>query len=185
MSDNEDDVTQGSSPGRIRGASKEFLHQPLRSQITTIPPKAQDQSGEIVSSTAVTGIYANEAPSAAELAVGKATRRNISAQIPTISALGSERPKGSMDLDPASSPSTSTVSTPSSPITAIIDQDAEKFRIYMNKLNNPNRRNVSAPIQVTGNRQDLASVLGQAVAMENIQQQIEIQNQLMGQVQSM
>ena len=73
---------------------------------------------------------------------------------------------------------------PASPIAAIIDQDAEKFRIYMNKLNSPNRRNVSAPIQAMGNKQDLASALGQAVAMENIQQQIDIQNQLMGQVLS-
>ncbi|KAG0271083.1 hypothetical protein BGZ95_001180 [Linnemannia exigua] len=75
-------------------------------------------------------------------------------------------------------------STPASPIAAIIDQDAEKFRMYMNKLNNPGRKIISAPIQIGGGEHnDHAAALGQAVAMENIQTQLELQSQLMGQVQ--
>jgi len=53
----------------------------------------------------------------------------------------------------------------------------------MNKLNNPTRKIISAPIHVGGEVNDHASALGQAVALENIQHQLEIQSQLMGQVQ--
>ncbi|KAF9194265.1 hypothetical protein BGZ51_000425 [Haplosporangium sp. Z 767] len=115
--------------------------------------------------------------------VGTATRKTISGQIPTIPTMQLSKGQGLQELN-VSSPSTGVhaVSTPASPVAAIIDQDAEKFRQYMNKFSNPGRRNVSAPIQVI-NSQDHAAALGQAVAMENIQNQIEIQNQLLGQVQ--
>jgi hypothetical protein len=54
----------------------------------------------------------------------------------------------------------------------------------MNKLNSPSRKIISAPIQVGGeDTNDHATALGQAVAMENIQTQLELQSQLMGQVQ--
>jgi hypothetical protein len=69
---------------------------------------------------------------------------------------------------------------------AIIDQDAEKFRLYLSKIANPGRKNISAPIQVGVEQdppKDHATALGQAVAFENIQQQLEIQNQLLGQLQ--
>jgi hypothetical protein len=55
--------------------------------------------------------------------------------------------------------------------------------MYMNKLNNPGRKIISAPIQIGGETNDHATALGQAVAMENIQTQLELQSQLMGQVQ--
>ncbi|KAG0049748.1 hypothetical protein BGZ83_005431 [Gryganskiella cystojenkinii] len=126
-----------------------------------------------------------EAQKSSLVGMGKAARKNISAQIPVILSTGLGPSRGSMDPSPASpSAATGSISTPASPIAAIIDQDAEKFRMYMSKLNSPSRRNVSAPIQTVDDKQDLASALGQAVAMENIQNQIDIQNQLMGQVQS-
>ncbi|KAG0257538.1 hypothetical protein BG011_003897 [Mortierella polycephala] len=115
--------------------------------------------------------------------VGTATRKTISGQIPTIPIMQLSKGQGLQELN-VSSPLTSVhaASTPVSPVAVIIDQDAEKFRQYMNKFSNSSRRNVSAPIQII-NGQDHASALGQAVAMENIQNQIEIQNQLLGQVQ--
>jgi hypothetical protein len=173
------------------------LSSPLIQSQTIHALPTQDQDDQLVSATKVSltqaGLYANGATPNTELdgqqsglfSASKATRKNISSQIPAISSGGLERSKGSVELSPSPSSGTSSASTPASPIAAIIDQDAEKFRIYMNKLNSPNRRNVSAPIQITGDKQDLASALGQAVAMENIQNQIEIQNQLLGQVQSM
>ncbi|KAF9952254.1 hypothetical protein BGZ70_000669 [Mortierella alpina] len=113
------------------------------------------------------------------LGTATATRRMISAQIPTASlqTQGSQEPSPSplMNMNPNSNPP--------SPIAAIIDQDAEKFRLYMSKLNSSSRKNVSAPIQLGLEGQDKAAALGQAVAMENIQNQLDIQNQLMGQVQ--
>jgi hypothetical protein len=111
------------------------------------------------------------------------TRKTVSAQIPTIpTTLLPQSP--SQELNIPSSPVTSlnAAALPASPIAAIIDQDAEKFRVYLNKLNAP-RKMASAPIQVHSDVSDHASALGQAVALENIQNQIEIQNQLMGQVQ--
>ncbi|GJJ78496.1 RalA-binding protein 1 [Entomortierella parvispora] len=193
VSDNEDEAAQTSSPSRVRGATKvtgdhhsAYSTNSLKQPLQSLPLESQGHDDEfIISATKVTGLYVNEAPSSADNAIGKATRKNISAQIPSISSVGLEWPKGSMELGlVSSSTAISSVATPASPIAAIIDQDAEKFRIYMDKLNNPNRRNVSAPIQAAGSKQDLASALGQAVAMENIQQQLEIQNQLLVQVQS-
>ncbi|KAG0373008.1 hypothetical protein BGX24_012287, partial [Mortierella sp. AD032] len=121
-------------------------------------------------------------------------RRTVSAQIPTIPS--SLSPSFAMDTQNTGAPTSSSLSsssmsmnstsTPASPIAAIIDQDAEKFRMYMNKLNNPGRKNISAPIQIGGGGgepTDHAAALGQAVAMENIQTQLELQSQLMGQVQ--
>lgn len=118
------------------------------------------------------------------------TRKAVSAQIPIIPAQipiipATLSPQStSQELNVPSSPVTSlnAAASPASPIAAIIDQDAEKFRVYMNKLNAP-RKMASAPIQVISDTSDHASALGQAVALENIQNQIEIQNQLMGQVQ--
>ncbi|KAF9988735.1 hypothetical protein BGZ75_008671 [Mortierella antarctica] len=110
-------------------------------------------------------------------------RRNVSGQIPTIPANLSTLPQ---ELGPSSPLNGANVgSLPASPIAAIIDQDAEKFRVYMNKLNSPSRKLVSGPINaIVPDGQDHAAALGQAVAMENIQAQIELKSQLMGQVQT-
>ncbi|KAG9325610.1 hypothetical protein KVV02_000635 [Mortierella alpina] len=110
-------------------------------------------------------------------------RRNVSGQIPTIPANLSTLPQ---ELGPSSPLNGANVgSLPGSPIAAIIDQDAEKFRVYMNKLNSPSRKLVSGPINaIVPDGQDHAAALGQAVAMENIQAQIELKSQLMGQVQT-
>ncbi|CAO3574636.1 unnamed protein product [Mortierella alpina] len=110
-------------------------------------------------------------------------RRNVSGQIPTIPANISTLPQ---ELGPSSPSNGANVgSLPGSPIAAIIDQDAEKFRVYMNKLNSPSRKLVSGPISaIVPEGQDHAAALGQAVAMENIQAQIELKSQLMGQVQT-
>ncbi|KAI1313433.1 hypothetical protein EDD11_002641 [Mortierella claussenii] len=87
------------------------------------------------------------------------------------------------ELGPSSPTGMGPLSTPVSPIAAIIDQDAEKFRVYMNKLNSPNRKAVPGPLAPGTDAQEHAAALGQAVAMENIQAQIEIQNQFMSQTQ--
>ncbi|KAF9573398.1 hypothetical protein EC968_008580 [Mortierella alpina] len=111
-------------------------------------------------------------------------RRNVSGQIPIIPTNLSTLPQ---ELGPSSPLNGANVgSLPGSPIAAIIDQDAEKFRVYMNKLNSPSRKLVSGPISavVPDGQQDHAAALGQAVAMENIQAQIELKSQLMGQVQT-
>ncbi|KAG0281007.1 hypothetical protein BGZ96_001332 [Linnemannia gamsii] len=130
-----------------------------------------------------------QATNTSHLGASPATRKTISAQIPVIpssfsplfssetQAVGASSSLGSPAVV-ASAPSTS-----ASPIAAIIDQDAEKFRIYMNKLNNSGRKIISAPIHIGAETNDHASALGQAVAMENIQTQLELQSQLMGQVQ--
>ncbi|KAF9951758.1 hypothetical protein BGZ72_006782 [Mortierella alpina] len=118
------------------------------------------------------------------LGTATATRRMISAQIPTVSGTASLQTHGSQEPSASSLINMNPNSNPPSPIAAIIDQDAEKFRLYMSKLNSSSRKNVSAPIQLGQEGQDKAAALGQAVAMENIQNQLDIQNQLMGQVQA-
>ncbi|KAG0329634.1 hypothetical protein BGZ99_001241 [Dissophora globulifera] len=161
-SDNEDESLQSSQGHRKKGAS------PLSQSQSQ---EDQDQTSHIVSASKV-----------------PMTRSTISGQILAISpsathSTGGQNPSPltpllSANLESPASPS------PVSPIAAIIDQDAEKFRIYMTKLAHSNRKNVSAPIQINGGSQDHATALGQAVAIENIQNQIEIQNQLLGQLPS-
>ncbi|KAF9345324.1 hypothetical protein BGX26_003286, partial [Mortierella sp. AD094] len=110
------------------------------------------------------------------------SRKMISGQIPTIPTNFSPQNMGSQDLGPSSPTSMNPNIGPVSPIATIIDQDAEKFRVYMNKLNTPSRKG-PGPINSSVDGQDHATALGQAVAMESIQAQIELQNQLMSQAQ--
>ncbi|KAF8948316.1 hypothetical protein BGZ47_005618 [Haplosporangium gracile] len=135
----------------------------------------------------------SQAINTSHLSASPATRKTISTQIPTIPSSFSPSSFASETQGVAASSSASLgspavnvnpTSTPASPIAAIIDQDAEKFKMYMNKLNNSGRKIISAPIQIGGETNDHASALGQAVAMENIQTQLELQSQLMGQVQA-
>ncbi|KAF9296385.1 hypothetical protein BGZ88_012773 [Linnemannia elongata] len=111
-------------------------------------------------------------------------RKNVSGQIPTLSNHLNAQVMAAQDVDPSSPGGMNGNSLPTSPIAAIIDQDAEKYRVYMSKLTNPNRRGPPGANGVSGDNQDHAMALGQAVAMENIQAQIEIQNQLRSQSQN-
>lgn len=111
-------------------------------------------------------------------------RKNVSGQIPNLSNHLNAQVMAGQDVDPSSPGGMNGNSLPTSPIAAIIDQDAEKYRVYMSKLTNPNRRGPPGANGVTGDNQDHAMALGQAVAMENIQAQIEIQNQLRSQSQN-
>lgn len=108
-----------------------------------------------------------------------ATRKNVSGHIPIIPTTFSN---SQGDAGPVS-PTGGMGSNAASPIAAIIDQDAEKFRVYMNKLTGPNRKQAPGPAPGVAESQDHAAALGQAVAMETIQAQIEIQQQLIGQTQ--
>ncbi|KAF9928814.1 hypothetical protein FBU30_002085 [Linnemannia zychae] len=109
-------------------------------------------------------------------------RKNVSGQVPSLPNTLTAQTMISHDFD-SSSPTNGLNggSLPTSPIAAIIDQDAEKYRVYMSKLGNPNRRGPSGANN--SDNQDHAMALGQAVALENIQAQIEIQNQLKSQNQ--
>ncbi|KAF9025773.1 hypothetical protein BGZ52_008512, partial [Haplosporangium bisporale] len=107
-------------------------------------------------------------------------RKNVSGHIQPIPSNLSLNVQVSQDLNPASPINNgSSQSTPASPIANIIDQDAEKFRSFMNKMNSPTRK-VTSP---SNDAPDTASAIGQAVAMETIQQQIELHNQFMSQNQ--
>jgi len=108
------------------------------------------------------------------------TRKNVSGHIPII-PIGYSNGQG--DAGPVSP--TGAMGSNASPIASIIDQDAEKFRVYMNKLTSPSRKQVPGPAPGGAESQDHAAALGQAVAMETIQAQIEIQQQLIGQPQGM
>ncbi|KAF9356661.1 hypothetical protein BGX26_004934 [Mortierella sp. AD094] len=193
-SDNEDDSYQGSQSSKRKGvnAGKYSVDQPSPLSQQALQSESQDQDEHVMSASK---IYVGQPEfdpaqpaNSPYITTATATRKTISAQIPTIPAniivpQGQALPELTILTPPATS--LNSASTPASPIAAIIDQDAEKFRVYMSKLTNPNRRNVSAPIQVGLNdTPDHAAALGQAVAMENIQNQIEIQNQLLGQLQS-
>ncbi|KAG0100171.1 hypothetical protein BGZ93_003637 [Podila epicladia] len=186
-SDNEDEsYPQGS---RRKGTTSGPITIPARFASHT--PGSDDQDSQVMSVSKVSmkqaNAYEQQVASGehdySQAKVSLATRKTVSAQIPIIPAAPSPQ-SSSQELNVPSSPVTSlnAAASPASPIAAIIDQDAEKFRVYMNKLNAP-RKMASAPIQVISDTSDHASALGQAVALENIQNQIEIQNQLMGQVQ--
>ncbi|KAG0339353.1 hypothetical protein BG004_006858 [Podila humilis] len=192
VSDNEDDSFQ-SQGGRRKGATSGPITIPARftSQIQSAP---DDQDSQVMSVSKVSmkqvNAYEQQVPSFSEneyspqpAKASMVTRKTVSAQIPAIPSTLSPQTT-SQELNIPSSPvsSLNSATAPASPITAIIDQDAEKFRVYMNKLNTP-RKMASAPIQVPVEMPEHAAALGQAVALENIQNQIEIQNQLMGQVQ--
>ncbi|KAF9203185.1 hypothetical protein BGZ49_006681 [Haplosporangium sp. Z 27] len=200
-SDNEDDSYQGSQGSKRKGANagKYAVDQPSPLSQQTLQSESQDPDLHIMSASKVSLRQPNTYdPSSSEfdptqstnspyITTATATRKTVSAQIPTIPAniitQGQGVPEPSVQTPPATGQGT--ISTPASPIATIIDQDAEKFRVYMSKLANPARRNVSAPIQIgTTEISEHAAALGQAVAMENIQNQIEIQTQLMGQLQS-
>ncbi|KAI9242310.1 MAG: hypothetical protein BYD32DRAFT_403857 [Podila humilis] len=187
-SDNEDESYQAGS--RRKGTTSGPITIPARFASQT--QGSDDQDSQVMSVSKVSMKQANayeQQVASGEHEYSQATkaslvtRKTVSAQIPTIPAALSPQ-STSQELSVPSSPVTSlnAVASPVSPIAAIIDQDAEKFRVYMNKLNAP-RKMASAPIQVHSDVSDHASALGQAVALENIQNQIEIQNQLMGQVQ--
>ncbi|KAF9200907.1 hypothetical protein BGZ49_008861 [Haplosporangium sp. Z 27] len=103
-------------------------------------------------------------------------RKMVSGQILSIPTSPSPQSMNSLEIG-LSSPTTSYPMAPVSPIATIIDQDAEKFRVYMNKLSVPSRKD-SSPTSPGADGQDNAAVLGQAVAMESIQAQNEVQNQL-------
>ncbi|KAF9187433.1 hypothetical protein BGZ51_001280 [Haplosporangium sp. Z 767] len=107
-------------------------------------------------------------------------RKQISGQVPMI-PINNMAP---VEPGPSSPTTMNPGSVPGSPIAAIIDQDAEKFRSYMTKLGAPNRKMMSGSINVASENQDHAIAMGQAVAMENIQSQIEIQNQMQAQAQA-
>ncbi|KAF9901176.1 hypothetical protein EC991_006432 [Linnemannia zychae] len=179
-SDNEDDTPSQGVRRRGLASTK------LSADPTAMSMNDQDQG----SAPSPSEYYSsNNTPN---LAATPVSRKNISAQIPAIpSSLSSPfatetQGAGALSSSLLNSPAMpmNSTSTPASPIAAIIDQDAEKFRMYMNKLNNPGRKIISAPIQVGGGEtNDHAAALGQAVAMENIQTQLELQSQLMGQVQ--
>ncbi|KAF9083608.1 hypothetical protein BGX29_003041, partial [Mortierella sp. GBA35] len=112
-------------------------------------------------------------------------RRNVSGQIPTLPNNLTAQVMASQDVDPSSpTGGANGNSLPTSPIAAIIDQDAEKYRVYMSKLMNPSRRGPGVANVTPADNQEFAMALGQAVAMENIQAQIEIQNQLRSHSQS-
>ncbi|KAF9109161.1 hypothetical protein BGX27_007939 [Mortierella sp. AM989] len=195
-SDNEDESYQGSQGSKRKGvnAGKYSVDQPSPLSQQTLQSEPQDQDIYVMSASKISVRQANayepSSPSSSEvdstqtnapfIAAPTATRKTISAQIPIIPLLQTGELRA---LTPPNALNTS--STPASPIATIIDQDAEKFRVYMSKFTNPNRRNVSAPIQVgLTDTQEYAAALGQAVAMENIQTQIEIQTQLLGQLQN-
>lgn len=120
-------------------------------------------------------------------------RKNISAQIqlggtnPALagSALNSPMSPSHQDPLPSSPTVGGAVTSTASPIATIIDQDAEKFRSYLNKTSSPNRghKMSSAPIQLGIDQTDHATALGHQVAMENIQTQLELQREFLGQVQ--
>ncbi|KAF9430232.1 hypothetical protein BGZ76_000910, partial [Entomortierella beljakovae] len=98
---------------------------------------------------------------------GSGARKMVSGPIPIIPAAYIPQSNNAQD-QPPSSPSYGGM--PVSPIATIIDQDAEKFRVYMNKFNNNGRKGQEQNIE----SQDHASTLGQAVAMENIQAQFDL-----------
>ncbi|KAF9170197.1 hypothetical protein BGX20_009312 [Mortierella sp. AD010] len=184
-SDNEDDSYPGSQNSKRKGvnAGKYSVDQPSPLSQQALQSELQDQDAHVMSASKVYVGQSEFDP----VQPGIATRKTISGQIPTIPAniivpQGHAVPELSILTPPATS--LNSASTPASPIAAIIDQDAEKFRVYMSKLSNP-RRNVSAPIQVgRSDSPEYAAALGQAVAMENIQNQIDIQTQLLGQLQN-
>ncbi|KAF9927449.1 hypothetical protein FBU30_003248 [Linnemannia zychae] len=175
------------SPTASRNVSGNLLSGPISPLMPHLPPRSpRRERKDAVDSPASPVVSDNEddTPSPA----GSTNRKNISAQIPTIptTSITETQSTGAASSGIFNSPAINVNSstTSASPIAAIIDQDAEKFRIYMNKLNNPSRKNISAPIQIGGeNSNDHATALGQAVAMENIQTQLELQSQLLGQVQ--
>ncbi|KAF9124361.1 hypothetical protein BGW39_008250 [Mortierella sp. 14UC] len=178
-SDNEDDTPS-------QGVRRRGLVSTKLSADPTLSMNDQDQ-GSVPSPSEYNASF-----NTPHLGAVPASRKNISAQIPAIPS--SLSPSFATEVQGAGALSSSSLnssampmspaSTSASPIAAIIDQDAEKFRIYMNKLNSPSRKNISAPIQVGGGEtNDHAAALGQAVAMENIHTQLELQSQLMGQVQ--
>ncbi|KAG0052722.1 hypothetical protein BGZ83_002191 [Gryganskiella cystojenkinii] len=126
--------------------------------------------------SSMTAASSNPSKPALQSSSAPSSRRNISGHIPTIPTNLSN---GSNDYGPVSpTGGMGSNGVPASPIAAIIDQDAEKFRVYMNKLNGPGRKQTSGVTNGSGESQDHAAALGQAVAMENIQTQIEIQQQL-------
>ncbi|KAF9169254.1 hypothetical protein BGX20_010553 [Mortierella sp. AD010] len=102
------------------------------------------------------------------------SRKMAPGQILTIPTNASSQNMNLQD-GPSSPTSMNPVNGPVSPIATIIDQDAEKFRVYMNKLGAPSRKG-SSHINPNLDDQDHAAALGQAVAMENIQAQVELQN---------
>ncbi|KAG0204588.1 hypothetical protein BGX28_003527 [Mortierella sp. GBA30] len=187
-SDNEDESYHPSNGAKKKGphSRSDQLSSPVSMSQQANPLGLQDQSSMTQSNVCDSSAspaspdYELSQATNAYLGTATATRRIISAQIPTVPGSASHQLQGSQELHPSSS--INPASSPASPIAAIIDQDAEKFRMYMSKLSNSGRKNVSAPIQL-GDSQDYAAALGQAVAMENIQNQIDIQNQLMGQLQ--
>ncbi|KAG0370349.1 hypothetical protein BGZ54_006706 [Gamsiella multidivaricata] len=193
-SDNEDETYQASQGQRRKGpAAKYAAEQPSPLSQGAMQPGLQEQDSQVMSASKISMRSTNTYEPSADYDPAQppkspyystATRKTISAQIPTIPTAMISQAQGAQDSSsPVLSMGMNTSSTPASPIAAIIDQDAEKFRVYMSKLGNPNRRNVSAPISIGGDSQGHAAALGQAVAMETIQNQIEIQSQLLGQLQ--
>ncbi|KAF9919149.1 hypothetical protein BX616_000837 [Lobosporangium transversale] len=186
VSDNEDD-SQPVSDKKSPVAMRKKIDQSSMSPEGSLQSDLEDKDVQVMSASKVSIRSVNAYESTGSSGIepyadtGPSTRKNISAQIPLI-PLSTTQLQGVQEHVPVN---TAASSATSSPIAAIIDQDAEKFRMFMSKLSSPNRKNVSAPIQLPGGEyQDHATALGQAVAMENIQNQLEIQSQLLGQLQS-
>ncbi|GJJ69203.1 RalA-binding protein 1 [Entomortierella parvispora] len=140
-----------------------------------------DYDSSLQHSTGATPGSTTPVKSVFQVSPATATRKTVSGHIPIIPTGLSSGPG---DAGPAS-PTGGIGSNAASPIAAIIDQDAEKFRVYMNKLSSPNRKQALGPAPGGAESQDHAAALGQAVAMETIQAQIEIQQQLVGQTQGL
>lgn len=194
-SDNEDESLPSSAGSRRKPPTSGSLLTPTRARgdyeidhSVPLSPSAQHHdhdSQDLYSSRSQSSEYDSSVPPTSSPSLSKSsfqgspavsTRKTVSGHIPIIPTGFSNGPG---DLGPASP----TGGAPASPITAIIDQDAEKFRVYMNKLNSSSRKQIPGPTHSGAESQDHAAALGQAVAMENIQTQIEIQQQLMGQTQ--
>lgn len=169
-SDNEDEYPQSQHGSKKNGASATLLTLPRargdHGQEQT-SQSGQHQDGRDMHSAPAPG-----SPAATKVAFlglpAAASRKPNPGQ-----GLAHLAPNMPNPLEGPSSPTT----TPTSPINAIIDQDAEKFRIYMNKNGTPHRKVAPVHNDPAPEGGDHATALGQAVAMENIQAQIEIQNQ--------
>lgn len=202
-SDNEDELYQGTSSQRRKGqtSNKYAVDQP--SPLSQAQPGSQDLDSLVMSASKVSIRPANayesssftadhdsmQPPRAPYMISAPGTRKNLSAQIPIITpSMASQTPAAQELSSPVSMPIMSPV-TSTAGASTIIDQDAEKFRQYMSKMSSPSRKNMSAPIQIGTEfldpARDHASALGQAVALENIQNQLDMQNQLLGQLQGM
>ncbi|KAI8362011.1 hypothetical protein B0O80DRAFT_493043 [Mortierella sp. GBAus27b] len=192
-SDNEDEAYPG-SPSQRRKPSKYAVEQP--SPLSQAQSGAQDQESYVMAASKVSirsaGAFESSTTDSELMQPPRApfmggTRKNLSAQIPMITpSMLSQASVAPEQNSPISMPIAMSPSA-SMGATAIIDQDAEKFRLYMSRATNPSRKNISAPIQVGGEPVEVvwdhATALGQAVALENIQNQLDIQNQLLGQIQ--